>query len=74
MEKIDVMDLNCRRSCQGLYVTSYFKSELKEDSFSKFWSEIKADYMQYKGRQTVKFPDELKGMSDWEISQTVYLF
>ena len=61
VEKIEVIDLKCRRSCEGLYVTSYFKSEMKEDSFDEFWSKVEADYMKYKGRQTVNFPDDLKG-------------
>ena len=61
VKEIEVFDGQCREGCEGLYVTSYFKSEMKEDSFDDFWSKVEADYMQYKGRQTVVFPDELKG-------------
>ena len=62
VEKIEVIDVKCRRSCEGLYVTSYFKSEMKEDSFSKFWSKVGTDYMKYKGRQVVNFSEELTGI------------
>ena len=63
VEKIDVIDSKCIKSCEGLYVTSYFKSEMKEDSFTKFWSKVEADYMKYKSRKIVHFPDELNGIS-----------
>ena len=62
VEKIEVINTDCRKSCMGLYVTSYFKSELKEDEFSKFWSEVRTDYMKYKGRQTFNLSEELKGI------------
>ena len=68
VEKIEVIDLKCRRSCEGLYVTSYFKSEMKEDSFDDFWSKVETDYMKYKGRQTVVFPDELTGRKITSVS------
>ena len=50
------------KSCEGLYVTSYFKSKLGEDSFADFWSKVEDDYMKYKGRKSVNFPDELEGL------------
>ena len=61
VNEIEVVDLKCRKSCQGLYVTSYFKSVMEENSFAKFWSKVEADYKLYKGRQAVDFPNDLKG-------------
>ena len=61
VEQIDVIDTECRKSCEGLYVTSYFKSEMKENSFSIFWSKVEADYKKYKGRQEMTFPEDLEG-------------
>ena len=50
------------KSCEGLYVTSYFKSKLGEDLFADFWSKVQADYMKYKGRKAVNYPDDMKGL------------
>ena len=61
VQKVKVIDEKCRKSCEGLYVTSYFKSEMKENSFSIFWSKVEADYKKYKGRQEMTFPEDLKG-------------
>ena len=61
VKKIDVTDEKCGQSCEGLYVTSYFKSKMEEESFADFWSKVKDDYMKFKGRKAVYYPDELKG-------------
>ena len=42
-------------------ITSYFKSKMDEESFADFWAKVEDDYMKYKGRETVNFPDEMKG-------------
>ena len=62
VKEITVEDEKCLKSCEGLYVTSYFKSKLGEDAFADFWSKVKADYMKYKARKTVNFPAELTGI------------
>ena len=61
--EITILDEKCLKSCEGLYVTSYFKSRMDEVSFADFWSKVKDDYMKYKGRKAVLFPDELKGLN-----------
>ena len=61
VEKVKVIDEKCRKSCEGLYVTSYFKSQMNEESFADFWAKVEADYMKYKARKAVHFPEELKG-------------
>ena len=62
VKEITVLDEKCLNSCEGLYVTSYFKSKIGEESFSDFWVKVEDDYMKYKARKTVKFPKELKGI------------
>ena len=62
VKEIVVIDEKCRKSCEGFYVTSYFKSKLDEGSFADFWTKVEADYMKYKGIRLVDFPDELKGV------------
>ena len=59
--KTSGFDNKCLKNCEGLYITSYFKSEMKEDSFSDFWSKVEDDYMRYKSRKDVEFPEALKG-------------
>ena len=61
VKNINLIDEKCLKSCEGLYVTSYFKSQLGNKSFDDFWSKVEADYMKYKGRKTVDYTDELKG-------------
>ena len=51
----------CVQGCEGLYVTSYFKTRLEQSSFSSFWSEVEQDYDNYKGKTSINFPEELKG-------------
>ena len=34
---------------------------MHEESFSDFWAKVEDDYMKYKSRKAVNFPDELKG-------------
>ena len=56
--------------CQGLYVTSYFKSKIDQSSMTKFWSTIEDEYVHYKGKTLVNFPEELKGY-EWKDSHKV---
>ena len=60
-KEVELIDKNCKKSCEGLYVTSYFKSQMNEDSFADFWSKVRYDYMKYKIRKDVDFPKELRG-------------
>ena len=62
MNEIAVLDGLCRKSCEGLYVTSYFKSKMDETLFANFWAKVEKDYMKYKARgKTVDFPADLQG-------------
>ena len=61
VKEISVLDEKCTKRCEGLYVTSYFKSRMDDNSFAEFWSKVRNDYMNYKGRNPVLFPKELKG-------------
>ena len=70
---VELIDDKCQKSCEGLYVTSYFKSEMNKDSFANFWSKVEVDYMKYKGRKAVNFPEELKGFSIFFHLKTIYL-
>ena len=62
VKEVTILDKKCLKSCEGLYVTSYFKSKLGEDLFADFWSKVQADYMKYKGRKAVNYPDDMKGL------------
>ena len=61
VKEVKIHDEKCLKSCEGLYVTSYFKSKIEEDFLTDFWAEVEDDYMKYKKRQVVNFPDDLKG-------------
>ena len=61
VKEVRIEDERCLKTCEGLYVTSYFKSKLGDDSFANFWYKVEDDYMKYKARKTFKFPEELKG-------------
>ena len=69
---VTVLDEKCKKSCEGLYVTSYFKSRMDEASYANFWSKVRDDYLKYKAREVVTFPDELKGIYPKFIQQHVY--
>ena len=58
---VPVIDRDCLEGCQGLYVTSYFKSKLEENDFATFWSKVDKDYDKYKEKATVNFPEKMKG-------------
>ena len=62
VKEVAIIDGECRKGCEGLYVTSYFKSKMDANSFNEFWKKVKDDYMKYKGRKNVSFPDDMKGM------------
>lgn len=50
----------CLPNCDGLLITSYLKSEIKnKESFKHFLTKIAEEYDNYKGKY--KFPSSLKG-------------
>ena len=58
VKKINMSDERCEKSCQGIYVTSYYKNE-KLQSVEKVLPQLMKDYNKYK--RTSKFPPEVKG-------------
>ena len=71
VKQVAKFDGKCRKNCEGLYVTSYSKSKLNEDSFSDFWSKVEDDYMKFKSRMSVNFPDELKGVFEASVLEAL---
>ena len=70
VKKINVIDGQCIKGCEGLYVTSYFKTKMNEETFSEFWSKVEDDYKKYKGRKDFDFPYELRNF-DWKDSYKI---
>ena len=67
VKSIPIVDEKCKNSCEGLYVTSYFKSKIEEESFADFWSKVEEDYKKYKAIKKVDFPTELKGEYQYSL-------
>ena len=61
VEDVEIIDEKCKSSCEGLIVTSYFKSKMEESTFADFWSKVEKDYLRYKVRKGVDFHQDLKG-------------
>ena len=63
VKNVNIIDDKCISACEGLIVTSYFKSKMEESTFADFWTKVEADYMKYKSRaHHVNFPEEFKGL------------
>ena len=54
-------DSGCLKSCEGLYVTSYFKTPIDEESLSRITDTFKNEYRIYKDQAYVASPDDLEG-------------
>ena len=52
------VNLECHHNCQGVYVSSYEKNNVRPSIFNNFKSTMKS-YEQYKG--VLDYPDNLKG-------------
>ena len=48
VENIAVTSEHCLKSCSGLSVTSFLKTQLTDSSFEGFWSKVSDDYPMYK--------------------------
>ena len=67
VENVTVVDEQCLRGCEGLYVTSYEKSPINPTSFELFWKRTLKDYQKYKHQADITFPEELKGTYSYNL-------
>ena len=61
VEKIALTNNECQRPCQGLYVTSIFKTPIDESEFSNVFEIFKRDYRTYKDQSYVASAENLGG-------------
>ena len=62
VKNVDIVDNTCLKSCEGLYVTSYSKTELTDSAFANFWAKVEYDYNQYKAKEPIEYPSALRGI------------
>ena len=68
VKNVSVIDNACLSKCEGLYITSYEKKELKEDYVGKILSLVTDDYEKYKAKKLPKYPSSMsKGKSQKHI-------
>lgn len=55
VRNISSTDSGCYTSCEGLYITSYDKTQFSEVSKNSFLAKIQTDYDKYKKDGLIKF-------------------